>query len=136
MTPQHCQLGEGLEDLLGHAHVGQEHELLDQPVAVTVLVERVALRKDAERDHFPGLLRGGQLKNVFYTLGCLVSSSREKQSLGLSSLRAPLSTRLARSLRATLWSMLTFAEMTSAVQGASMGGSSSVFHSWIKEMKE
>ena len=44
VTPEHGQLWEDVVDLLGHGHVGQQHELLDQLVAVTVFVQLVALQ--------------------------------------------------------------------------------------------
>ena len=44
MATQQGQVWEGRVQLLCHGHVGQQHELLDQPVAVPVLVQPVTLQ--------------------------------------------------------------------------------------------
>lgn len=43
MRSEDGQIGEGVVDLGGNGYVGQQHELLNQFVAVTVLVEAIAL---------------------------------------------------------------------------------------------
>ena len=45
MRAEDGQVGEAAVDLLGHGDVGQQHELLNQLVALPTIVQTVALEK-------------------------------------------------------------------------------------------